>query len=122
LEELIKRIVALIPDNPVLVDMSVDSLHALRQVGITWEELNTVTRGQMIDARTQAVKRWNREAYLIRVKFGFSEATYDALVRMGIELGVKESEVVRRALQLYVSLHKELKDKDQVTVTKEHLK
>jgi len=119
LEELIKRIVALIPDNPVLVDMSVDSLHALRQVGITWENLGSITRGQMIDARTQAVKRWNRDS--IRVKFGFSEQTYDTLVRMGIELGVKESEVVRRALQLYVSAHKELKTKESLVITKDHI-
>jgi len=121
-EELIKRIMALIPDNPRLVDMSVDSLHALREVGITWEDLNTITRGQMIDARVQAAKRFNREAYLIRVKFGFSEATYDALVRMAIEQGVKESEVVRRALQLYVSCVNGLKKYNSVTVTPEHLK
>ena len=122
MEELIKRIVNLIPDNPILVDMSVDSLHALRQVGITWEELNTVTRGQMIDARTQAVKRWNRESYLIRVKFGFSEQSYDTLVRMAISEGIKESEVVRRALQLYVSCVNGLKNCEAITVTREHLK
>lgn len=62
-----------------------------------------------------------KESYLIRVKFGFHEETYEAIGRLAAAEGVREAEIVRRALQLYVSCYKELKLKDNVIVTKDHL-
>lgn len=43
-----------------------------------------------------------KESYLIRVKFGFHEETYDKLLLLSNEQKVSSAEIVRRALSLYV--------------------
>lgn len=65
---LVNRIKLLIKDNPRLLDMNINSLVALREVGITWEDLKTVTRGEMIHTRREAIDEYVKESYLIRVK------------------------------------------------------
>lgn len=117
---MVNKIKALIKDNPRLLDMNVDSLVALKEVGITWEN-SGLTRSGLIHARRIAIDEYVKESYLIRVKFGFHEATYDRLLLLANEHKVSSAEIVRRALQLYDSCNRELKSKDKLIVTKEHL-
>ncbi len=116
-EALVKRIVDLIPTHPRILDMSVDSLKVLRELGITWEELKTVTRGEMIDARVKAVERYN----MLRVKFNFDEESYDKILQLGAQEGVSTGEIVRRALSLYVNMRNALRAEERITVTRKNM-
>ncbi len=117
---LMSRIKELIKDNPRLLDMNVDSLVVLKELGITWEN-SGLTRGQLIHARRVAIDEYVKESYLIRVKFGFHEDTYDTVTLLAAEQKVSTAEIVRRALSLYNSLHKRLKTHDHVIVNRDHL-
>jgi len=121
MRELVDRIKALIPTNPRLIDMSVDSLTALRYVGITWEELQVVTRGEMIDARIKAVDEFNNENYLVRVKCRFAPGTWDTINKLADDKGISVAEVIRKALSLYVSVDQRIMSHGSVILRVENM-
>jgi len=59
---------------------------------------------------------------MIRVKFSFHESSYDTLSRLAAEKGVREAEIVRRALSLYASCNKRLKEFPVCSISQESFK
>ena len=58
---------------------------------------------------------------MIRIKFDFHESSYGTLEKLATEKGVTAAEIVRRALSLYESCNRRLKEFRVLTIEKSHL-
>ena len=61
-----EKIWNLMPDNPKLFDLQLDSLSVLRELGIVFEHERVYTRGEMIQARLDMARKYITECYRIR--------------------------------------------------------
>lgn len=116
-DELEAKLKRLIKDVPSLIDYKIDSLVALKQVNITWEN-SGLTRGELIDVRNKVMSDYHN---LVRTKFNFDPNTWDTLTQLARDKGVSEGEIIARALGLYASLVNELKQVDSVIVNRDHV-